>query len=164
MQDIICKDVHQVDIPGLLPEEDCRDHAVQHRLNSIIMGMQISATISGTIPHMCSHFYVLEASGTNTGTATMVALPLGVIADRIGRLPILAASILSMLLSQAYAMFICWKSKIIPLEAIWGIGVPLLLGGGRSVAEAMVFAIIADTVPDQKRQVDCIPSARNTMC
>jgi hypothetical protein len=69
-----------------------------------------------------------------------------------------------MLLSQAYAMFICWKSEAIPLEAIWGIGVPLLLGGGRSVAEAMVFAIIADTVPDQKRHVDSIPSARNTAC
>lgn len=67
-----------------------------------------------------------------------------------------------MVLSQAYAMFICWKSEIIPLEAIWGVGVPLLFGGGRSVAEAMVFAIIADTVPDQKRHVDSIPSARNT--
>ncbi|KAM0331794.1 hypothetical protein ACHAPQ_005976 [Fusarium lateritium] len=130
MQDIICKDVHRVDSPIPLPEEDCRDEAVQHRLNFIIMGMQISATIS----------------------ATLVALPLGVIADRVGRLPILAASILSMLLSQAYAMFICWKWETIPLEAIWGIGVPLLLGGGRSVVEAMVFAIIADTVPDQKRQ------------
>jgi hypothetical protein len=48
MQDIICKDVHRVDNPAPLPEEDCRDEAVQHRLNFIIMGMQISATISGT--------------------------------------------------------------------------------------------------------------------
>ncbi|KAG5656289.1 hypothetical protein KAF25_004565 [Fusarium avenaceum] len=135
IQDIICKDVHRVDNSAPLPEEDCRDEAVQHRLNYIIMGMQISATIS----------------------ATLVTLPLGVFADRIGRLPILAASILSMVLSQTYAMFICCKSEIIPLEAIWGIGVPLLLGGGRSVAEAMVFAIIADTVPDQKRHVDMVP-------
>ncbi|KAI6752629.1 hypothetical protein HG530_013381 [Fusarium avenaceum] len=118
IQDIICKDVHRVNNPALFPEEDCRDEAVQHRLNYIIMGIQISATIS----------------------ATLVALPLGVIADRIGRLPILAASILSMLLSQAYAMFICWKSEIIPLEAIWGIGVPLLLGGGRSVAEGPLLS------------------------
>lgn len=47
IQDIICKDGHRVDNPALLPEEDCRDEAVQHRLNYIIMGMQISATISG---------------------------------------------------------------------------------------------------------------------
>ncbi|KAK2479475.1 hypothetical protein H9L39_08849 [Fusarium oxysporum f. sp. albedinis] len=88
-----------------------------------MMGMQISATIS----------------------ATLVAFPLGVLSDRIGRLPVLGASILSMILSQSYAMFVRWKSDMIPLEAIWCIGVALLFGGGRSVAEAMVFAIIVDT-------------------
>ncbi|KAF5587136.1 major facilitator superfamily transporter [Fusarium pseudocircinatum] len=89
-----------------------------------MMGMQISATIS----------------------ATVVAFPLGVLSDRIGRLPILGASILSTILSESYAMFVCWKSDMIPLEAIWCVGVALLFGGGRSVAEAMVFAIIADTL------------------
>ena len=91
--------------------------------------------------------------GLNVCAATLVAFPLGLLADRIGRLPILGTSIFSMLLSQAYAMFICWQSEKIPLEAIWGIGTPLLFGGGRSVAEAMVFAMIADIVPESKRQV-----------
>ncbi|KAF4972760.1 hypothetical protein FZEAL_9542 [Fusarium zealandicum] len=86
-------------------------------------------------------------------TAALVACPLGVLADRIGCIPVLGLSILSMLLSQAYAMIICWQWKEIPIEAIWGLGVPLLIGGGRSVAEAMVFAIIADAVPDKRRQV-----------
>ncbi|KAH7481414.1 hypothetical protein FOMA001_g8296 [Fusarium oxysporum f. sp. matthiolae] len=95
-----------------------------------MMGMQISATIS----------------------ATLVAFPLGVLSDRIGRLPVLGASILSMILSQSYAMFVRWKSDMTPLEAIWCIGVALLFGGGRSVAEAMVFAIIVDTVPESKKQ------------
>ncbi|KAF5978177.1 hypothetical protein FBULB1_6227 [Fusarium bulbicola] len=78
--------------------------------------------------------------------STLVAFPLGVLSDRIGRLPVLGASILSMILSESYAMFVCWKSDMIPLEAIWCVGVALLFGGGRSVAEAMVFAIIADTL------------------
>ncbi|RGP72284.1 major facilitator superfamily general substrate [Fusarium sporotrichioides] len=86
-----------------------------------------------------------------TISATLVAFPLGLLADRIGRFPVLGASISSMLLSQGYAMFVCWQSDKIPLEAIWGIGVPLLFGGGRSVAEAMVFAVIADIVPEDKR-------------
>ncbi|KAH7204168.1 putative MFS transporter [Fusarium oxysporum] len=115
--------VHRIDSPELLPEEKCRDEPVQQRLNFIMMGMQISATIS----------------------ATLVAFPLGVLSDRIGRLPVLGASILSMILSQSYAMFVRWKSDMIPLEAIWCIGVALLFGGGRSVAEATVFAIIVDT-------------------
>ncbi|KAF5650960.1 major facilitator superfamily transporter [Fusarium sp. NRRL 52700] len=89
-----------------------------------MMGMQISATIS----------------------ATLIAFPLGVLSDRIGRVPVLGASILSMILSESYVMFVCWKSDMIPLEAIWCIGVALLCGGGRSVAEAMIFAIITDTL------------------
>ncbi|KAI7760230.1 hypothetical protein LZL87_007523 [Fusarium oxysporum] len=78
--------------------------------------------------------------------STLVAFPLGVLSDRIGRLPVLGASILSMILSESYAMFVCWNSDMIPPEAIWCIGVALLFGGGRSVAEAMVFAIIVDTL------------------
>ena len=63
----------------------------------------------------------------------------------------LGMSILGMLLSQAYAMYVCFRWKTIDLRAIWAMGVPLLLGGGRSVAEAMVFTIISDVVPDTKR-------------
>ena len=74
-------------------------------------------------------------------------------ADKIGRIPVLGLSILGMLLSQAFAMYVCWQWKAIPLKAIWGMGAPLLLGGGRSVAEAMVFTIISDTVPASKRYV-----------
>ncbi|PTD03322.1 hypothetical protein FCULG_00009667 [Fusarium culmorum] len=129
MQDIVCRQVHQVDSPELLPEESCRDEPVQYRLNFIVTGMQIAGTIS----------------------AALVAFPLGLLADRISRLPVLGASISSMLLSQSYAMIVCWQSHNVPLEVIWGIGVPLLFGGGRSVAEAMVFAMIADVVPEDKR-------------
>ncbi|KAI1056695.1 hypothetical protein LB507_002650 [Fusarium sp. FIESC RH6] len=131
MQDIVCKQVHRIENPALLPEESCRDEKVQARLNFIIIWMQVAGTAS----------------------ATLVAFPWGLLADRIGRLPVLGASIFSMLLSQGYAMVICWQSEKIPLEAIWGIGAPLLFGGGRSVAEAMVFAIVADIVPESKRQV-----------
>ncbi|UZP35906.1 hypothetical protein NXS19_003722 [Fusarium pseudograminearum] len=130
MQDIVCRQVHQIDSPELLPEEFCRDEPVQYRLNFIVTGMQIAGTIS----------------------AALVAFPLGLLADRIGRLPVLGASISSVLLSQSYAMIVCWQSGNIPLEAIWGIGVPLLFGGGRSVAEAMVFAMIADLYPKTNDQ------------
>lgn len=53
-----------------------------------------------------------------------------------------------MLLSQGYAMAMCWQ---LPIRAIWGLGAPLIFGGGRSVAEAMVFTMISDVVSDSKR-------------
>ncbi|KND88917.1 hypothetical protein TOPH_06502 [Tolypocladium ophioglossoides CBS 100239] len=60
-------------------------------------------------------------------------------------------SILGLLLSKGYAMYVCWQWRTMPAEAIWGMGAPLLIGGGPSVAEAMVSTIMEDVVPDSKR-------------
>ncbi|KPM42043.1 hypothetical protein AK830_g4524 [Neonectria ditissima] len=135
MQDIVCKHHFNVTTGELLSEEQCRIEPVQQELNLISMGILVSATIGGK----------------KYSTCALVSFPLGVLADRMGRVPVLALSILSICLSQAYAMYICWQWKSVPLKAIWGIGAPLLLGGGRSVAEAMVFTILSDVVPAAKR-------------
>lgn len=147
MQDIVCKRHYGITNDELLLEEECRGEEVQQELNTIVMGILISVIVSS------ESFKLNFEQDYNRGTGALVAFPLGILADRVGRVPILSLSILSMLLSQAYGMVICWQWKKIPVEALWGLGVPLLLGGGRSVAEAMVFAIIADVVPDKKRYI-----------
>lgn len=78
---------------------------------------------------------------------------MAMLADRIGRIAVLTLSVSSLFISQALGMFVCWKWKTIPLRAIWAMGVPMLLGGGRSIAEAMVFTIIADVTTRSKRSV-----------
>ncbi|CAM1500645.1 Fc.00g098070.m01.CDS01 [Cosmosporella sp. VM-42] len=128
MQDIICKHYYNVTLDDLLPEEDCRIEPVQQELNTISMGILISVTVA----------------------SALVAFPLGIVADKFGRIPVLGIAILGMLLSQGFAMYVCWQWKKIPLKAIWAMAAPLLIGGGRSVAEAMVFTIISDVVPGSK--------------
>ncbi|PNY28255.1 Uncharacterized protein TCAP_01841 [Tolypocladium capitatum] len=140
MQDIACKRFYGIDRDGLLPEEQCRGEGVQRALNSLSMGISIAMTVGEATAY--------AKSGV---TGALVAFPLGILADRIGRVPVLGLSILSMLFSQGYAMYVCWKWRTMPAEAIWAMGAPLLIGGGRSVAEAMVFTVIADVVPDSKR-------------
>lgn len=73
------------------------------------------------------------------------------LADRIGRVPVLGASVFSLFLSQGYAMLVCWKWKTVPLEAMWAIGGFLILGGGQRMAEAMVFTMIADVASKSQR-------------
>ncbi|PTB64220.1 MFS general substrate transporter [Trichoderma citrinoviride] len=73
------------------------------------------------------------------------------LSDRFGRVPILALSIVSLFLSEGYTLLICWKWRDVPLRAIWGSGAIMLLGGGRGVAEAMVFTSISDVIPESKR-------------
>lgn len=85
------------------------------------------------------------------GPGALVALPFGILSDRIGRVPVLGLSVVGLFLSQAYADFVIWMSPRVPLTAIWGSGVPLLIGGGRSMAESMVFALISDIIPAARR-------------
>ncbi|EGR50620.1 uncharacterized protein TRIREDRAFT_57643 [Trichoderma reesei QM6a] len=73
------------------------------------------------------------------------------LSDKVGRVPVLALSIISLFLSEACDLLICWKWHHVPLRAIWGSGAIMLLGGGRGVAEAMVFTSIADVIPESKR-------------
>ncbi|KAL7927837.1 major facilitator superfamily domain-containing protein [Trichoderma austrokoningii] len=129
MQDIICKHHLGLTFDRLLPESQCHDRAVQRELNIV----EIGGAVFGTI------------------TAALVSLPLGMLSDRIGRVPILALSILSLFLCESYFLFICWRWRQIPLRAVWGSGAIMLLGGGRGVAEAMVFTSISDVIPESKR-------------
>ncbi|KAH7149603.1 putative MFS transporter [Dactylonectria estremocensis] len=129
MQQIVYKSHYGATTDEPLPEEDCLVDAVQQELNCIIMGTLISVTVGGAL----------------------VSFPLGILANRIGRVPVLAMSIFGLCISQAYTMYVCWQWRAMPLKAIWGLGAVLLLGGGRSVAEAMVFTIISDVVPGVKR-------------
>ncbi|KAG8419730.1 hypothetical protein J3458_004572 [Metarhizium acridum] len=129
MQDIACKKHHGLVTEELLPEEKCRDAAVQRILNRINIGISVSVTIG----------------------SALVAFPLGVLADRIGRVPILGASVVSLFLSQGYGMLVCWRWQAMPLEAMWAMGVFFLLGGGQRMAEAMVFTMVADVAPRSQR-------------
>ncbi|KAL7786659.1 major facilitator superfamily domain-containing protein [Trichoderma ceciliae] len=128
-QDIICKHHLGLTFDKLLPEGKCHDRVVQRELNIVDIGLSVSGTLG----------------------SALVALPLGMLADRIGRVPILALSILSLFFSEGYILLICWKWRQIPLRAIWGSGFIMLLGGGRGVAEAMVFTSISDVIPESRR-------------
>lgn len=84
-------------------------------------------------------------------SGALVAFPLGILADRVGRVPVLGASLLSLFLSQGYGMLVCWRWEAMPLEAMWAMGVFFLLGGGQRMAEAIVFTMVADVAPRSQR-------------
>ncbi|KAL7942453.1 major facilitator superfamily domain-containing protein [Trichoderma barbatum] len=128
-QDIICKHHFGLTFDQLLPESECHDRIIQRELNIVDIGLSVSGTLG----------------------SALVSLPLGMLSDRVGRVPILALSIMSIFLSEGYVLLICCKWREIPLRAIWASGAIRLLGGGRAVAEAMVFTSISDVIPESKR-------------
>lgn len=63
----------------------------------------------------------------------------------------LGVCILGMVLSQLLWIAIAWNHALWDLRNVWLSSLPLLIGGGETVAEAIVFAIVADIAPEGKR-------------
>ncbi|KAG6358864.1 hypothetical protein INS49_012383 [Diaporthe citri] len=129
LQEIICRRHYGLAPDSSVEEGNCRTDGIQSQLNVITTG----ALVFGYLPGI------------------LVALPYGMLADRRGRKPVLGLCILGMILSRLIWIAAAYNHTRWDLRTVWLSSLPLLIGGGETVAEAMVFAIVADVAPEGKR-------------
>lgn len=87
----------------------------------------------------------------NLVSGIIVAFPCGLLADKYGRKSILGLCVLGMVLCQLIWIVIAWNWRLWDLRLVWASSAALLLGGGQSVAEAMVFAMVSDVASEDKK-------------
>ncbi|KAF7590005.1 hypothetical protein BBP40_003449 [Aspergillus hancockii] len=81
----------------------------------------------------------------------LLAIPYGLMADRLGRKPVLLLSLLGLILDQITLRLISWYSDIIPLRAILFAPLFLICGGGSQIATSMAYTMATDIVPSEER-------------
>ncbi|PWY67437.1 MFS transporter [Aspergillus eucalypticola CBS 122712] len=81
----------------------------------------------------------------------ILALPYGLMADRVGRKPVLFLSLAGCVLQEMAIRVIAWYHATIPPRAIWFTPIFQILGGGSQIATSVAFTIIADVFPVEKR-------------
>ncbi|CEJ83018.1 hypothetical protein VHEMI03052 [[Torrubiella] hemipterigena] len=81
----------------------------------------------------------------------VMALPMGRLADRIGKRPIMIWAVVSYMLTSMWTSGVLWFSDRLPVSLILGNFVPLLLGGGETVLVSMLFAMTAEIAPSALR-------------
>ncbi|KAJ5160144.1 uncharacterized protein N7482_007148 [Penicillium canariense] len=77
----------------------------------------------------------------------LVALPYGFAADSIGRKPILALSLVGLILEETAMRLIFLFNSTLPLRMIWATPAFQIIGGGPQIATAMAYAMVTDIVP-----------------
>jgi MFS family permease len=77
----------------------------------------------------------------------IVALPMGILADRFGKRPVMLWAALSSLLSFSWVLLVIRFSDMLPVSMVLFSFVPRLLGGGETVLLAMLYSITADIAP-----------------
>lgn len=80
-----------------------------------------------------------------------VSVPWGYFADTYGRRPVFLLLTLGIWIKAAWAMVVLSFWQIMPLELIWLGSLSIIIGGGTSVATAMVFTVISDVIPESGR-------------
>ncbi|GKZ28292.1 hypothetical protein AbraIFM66950_003548 [Aspergillus brasiliensis] len=81
----------------------------------------------------------------------LFAVPYGVLADRIGRRPVLLLCALGFTLSDVWTKAVGWFSDQLPLRLIWLGPIAQVLGGGTQVATSMMYVMLADLFSDEEQ-------------
>lgn len=134
-ESIACKhwylahDPSQIGSDGEVPENQCKSSVIQSEV----------ATIKGVL-----EFF-------DGITSVLLAIPYGLLADRIGRRPTILLSIPGFIGNMVICGTVLWRSDIFPLRAIWFSALTWLFGGGLVVASALVWTMMADVTTEQQR-------------
>ncbi|RJE18438.1 MFS transporter [Aspergillus sclerotialis] len=80
-----------------------------------------------------------------------VAVPFGVLADRIGRKPCVLIGFLGVVLGETWTRIVCWWPHIFPLRLVWISGLFRIIGGGDLVVTSLVCVMVADVFSEEDR-------------
>ncbi|OTB02042.1 hypothetical protein M426DRAFT_322992 [Hypoxylon sp. CI-4A] len=95
-------------------------------------------------------FAVQEA--LSAGISCLVALLWAIVADRIGRKPVYAASSIGMTLHLLITMIVGWFPDALPPRSVWVASIAFVLGGS-PVMNACIYSIISDVLPESSRAI-----------
>ncbi|PNS16729.1 Quinidine resistance protein 1 [Sphaceloma murrayae] len=81
----------------------------------------------------------------------LVAIPFGILADRIGRKPIVMLGIFSFILRISWMQFVCWFWQALDLKLVWLSALHGLMSGSSPVVTAIAITITSDVTDDRSR-------------
>lgn len=81
----------------------------------------------------------------------LIAIPYGILADKLGRKPVLLLSLLGYMLEDILVKIICWCPAIFSLRLVWLAPFTRIIGGGDTVASSMLITMVADIFDENER-------------
>ncbi|KAI0430725.1 MFS general substrate transporter [Xylaria sp. FL1042] len=134
LEDIICSDYYDSPSGGVAlhqlldPDQGCKARAVQKELALVLGVLQFVPVFAGVL---CT-------------------VPYSLLADRIGRKPVLMLSGAGVVVSFAWVLAVCYF-RFLPVRWIWLSGVLLFIGGGDPVLSSVAHVMITDTTERAER-------------
>ncbi|KUJ23460.1 MFS general substrate transporter [Mollisia scopiformis] len=83
----------------------------------------------------------------------IAAFPWSLVADRIGRKPVLGINLMGMTLGVIWTVLVLWFSDVFPLQLIWLESAGQLVGGGIPILVALLLSMVTDVTTEEERAV-----------
>ncbi|KAF5864590.1 hypothetical protein ETB97_007148 [Aspergillus alliaceus] len=129
LEDIVCRDHYATTAAILSTSERCKIEPVQAEI-ALLNGWRETFE---SIP------------------AILLALPYGMLADRIGYRPVALLALLGSAISANWSRVIFWFHPTLPTRALWLSALWQILGGGPQVVTSLSFSDVATISPANKR-------------
>ncbi|KAH8202714.1 hypothetical protein TruAng_003090 [Truncatella angustata] len=130
VEDVVCHRYYEVQNLGeSIDEKLCKVPAVQSKMAYIFATAEVCEAIAGFV----------------------TAFPWGVAADKIGRKPVFALSLVGMALSILWMMAILWFNSVFNPALIATACLFRLIGGGSPVVIGVILSMVSDVIPEDGR-------------
>ncbi|KAI9647841.1 hypothetical protein NHQ30_004229 [Ciborinia camelliae] len=135
-EDLLCRRYYEelqgqggIGSSSMIDESRCKGNEVQEELNILTAVLETLKSLPGML----------------------MAVPYGLLADKIGRKPVFALTILGVLLSLLFEVFIMSEWMMLPIRVVWLAPFMQFIGGGEKTATAIFFAMISDVTTQSER-------------
>ncbi|KAF7587037.1 hypothetical protein BBP40_007833 [Aspergillus hancockii] len=83
--------------------------------------------------------------------ALILAIPFGKLSNKRGRKLVLALGVTGQVLAEGWIVAVCFFDAVFPFDLVYASSIFKSLGGGQMVLSAIVHAILADVVSEERR-------------
>ncbi|KAI1413263.1 MFS general substrate transporter [Hypoxylon sp. FL1857] len=133
VEDVVCRQYLGVaeGVGGPIDEKDCKKNAIQEKVA----------------------FVIALSSSLDAAVGFLAAFPWGLVADRIGRKPVVSIALFGILLNLLWCIAVLYFNNIFPVEMVWLGSAGLLIGGGNALLVGIILSMITDSTSEEERAV-----------
>ncbi|KAH8820882.1 major facilitator superfamily domain-containing protein [Xylogone sp. PMI_703] len=135
-EDVLCHQYYEklpdhghISLAGQIDEKLCKGEEIQTRLNTLLGGLAVLGSIPGIL----------------------MAMPYGLLVDRIGRKKVFALSAVGIILGGMFNLTVLWFSNIFPLYLVLLSPLFTFIGGGEATLGTIFFSIGSDISTEANR-------------
>ncbi|KAH9883212.1 MFS general substrate transporter [Xylariomycetidae sp. FL2044] len=92
------------------------------------------------------------------------AFPWGLVADRIGRRPVVTLALGGIILCTMWQMLVIYRRDVLPLELLWLGPAGLLVGGGNAIVVGIVLSMMTDATREEERALAFMRAHVASLC